>query len=113
MLTLVSFGKGKHGDLDGADVVFNACTIQNPHRDRALRALTGCDPRVSSKVLKAGGLKLVFDVMRYVESHRNAKVGVFCYGGRHRSVAIVNEVARLLTARGLVVVVEHRDLNRH
>jgi len=35
-----------------------------------------------------------------------------CTGGRHRSVAMAEELARRLEARGIVAAVFHRDIDR-
>jgi UPF0042 nucleotide-binding protein len=46
------------------------------------------------------------------EGKRYALLAVGCTGGKHRSVAMAEELARRLDEDGLEVVVAHRDLGR-
>ena len=47
------------------------------------------------------------------ENKRHATIAIGCTGGKHRSVAIVRELAeRLAKMPGVAVSVKHRDLGR-
>jgi UPF0042 nucleotide-binding protein len=47
------------------------------------------------------------------ENKRHATIAIGCTGGKHRSVAIAEELAtRLRSLPGVVVSVKHRDLGR-
>lgn len=120
-VTVTSFGF-KTGVPRVVDLVFDVRFLPNPHWVEELRPLTGLDETVSNHVLQSNdaaaflehveGL-LDFLVPRYeAEGKSYLTIGVGCTGGRHRSVAIVEEIARWLEARGDVdVTVRHRDLD--
>jgi UPF0042 nucleotide-binding protein len=46
------------------------------------------------------------------EGKRYVTIGLGCTGGKHRSVAMVERLARMLVDEGHEVVVQHRDLGR-
>jgi UPF0042 nucleotide-binding protein len=87
-----------------------------------LRPLTGRDQQVSDYVLHQPGAKEFID--RYVElleivsagylreGKRFATVAIGCTGGKHRSVAITEELKRRLENSDMDVSVVHRDLGR-
>ncbi|QEC47868.1 RNase adapter RapZ [Baekduia soli] len=121
-VTFQSFGF-KHGPPRDADLVFDVRFLPNPHYVPELRPLTGLDPRIVEYVGREGKLEqlylhlvplLEFLVPQYEEegkSHLSLAVG--CTGGRHRSVAIIEHLARHFGGRDDVVVeVEHRDVGR-
>jgi UPF0042 nucleotide-binding protein len=96
--------------------------MPNPHYDPDLRPLTGHDRAVREAVLgrddagkfleKASEL-LSFLIPRYgAEGKTYFTLGVGCTGGRHRSVVIVEELARQLqeSKAELDLFVRHRDL---
>jgi UPF0042 nucleotide-binding protein len=116
-----SFGF-KHGLPLDADIVMDVRFLPNPHWDHALRPLTGHDPKVRDFVLEtATGSAFVdrFDdllgmlVPQYqAEGRSYLTVAIGCTGGRHRSVAVAEELAARLRARGVAVTATHRDLSR-
>lgn len=116
-----SFGF-KHGLPLDADIVMDVRFLPNPHWDDALRPLTGHDPKVRDFVLEtAAGSAFVdrFDellgtlVPQYqAEGRSYLTVAIGCTGGRHRSVAMAEELAARLRARGVAVTATHRDLSR-
>ena len=116
-----SFGF-KHGLPLDADIVMDVRFLPNPHWDDDLRPLTGHDPKVRDFVLEtAAGSAFVDDfdsllrnlLPQYEEEGRSyLTVAVGCTGGRHRSVAIAEELAERLRARGVAVNAGHRDLAR-
>jgi UPF0042 nucleotide-binding protein len=118
-LTLMSFGF-KNGIPIDADMVLDARFLPNPHWVPALRPQTGLAQPVAAYVLGqadaepflAHALALI-DLIRpgYVrEGKRHATVAIGCTGGKHRSTALVVELARRLTAEGVRTEVVHRDL---
>ncbi|CAN5566741.1 RNase adapter RapZ [soil metagenome] len=120
-VSLISFGFKNGAPLD-VDMLLDARFLANPHYDPELRPLTGYDEPVKEAVLgqkdarefldKTSDL-LTFLVPRYeVEGKTYFTLGVGCTGGRHRSVAIVEELARRLREGGADVdlFVRHRDL---
>ena len=48
----------------------------------------------------------------HAEGRSYLTIAIGCTGGRHRSVAIVEEIADRLRSRGLAVRTTHRDVNR-
>jgi UPF0042 nucleotide-binding protein len=121
-LGLVSFGY-KFGLPDDADMVLDARFLPNPYWMPELRDLTGQDLWVRDFVLsreEAGAfLEKVVDLVRLLaprfvaEQKPRLVLAVGCTGGRHRSVALVEELARQLQQdSGLVTSVTHRDIER-
>lgn len=120
--TVVSFGY-KHGLPVDADLVLDCRFLPNPHWVPELRPHTGLDPDVEAYVLgQPGAIELVdryAELFRMIaagylrEGKRYVTVAVGCTGGKHRSVAIAERLARQLTEGGGVEVsVVHRDMGR-
>ncbi len=118
-LTIVSFSF-RNGLPREADIVFDARFLANPHYVEALRPLTGLDPEVRAHVEADPDWQRTLDALegllmplvpRYrAEGKSYLTIAVGCTGGRHRSVAMVEELARRLRAAGLEPAVVHRDL---
>ncbi|MRX44941.1 RNase adapter RapZ [Agromyces kandeliae] len=117
-----SFGF-KYGLPPDADLVADARFLPNPFWEPELRAHTGEDPEVAEFVLGQPGAREFLDAyvaaLRPVlegyqrENKRHATIALGCTGGKHRSVALVRELAaRLRSIPGLAVSVKHRDLGR-
>lgn len=120
-VTVMSFGF-KYGTPADAEHVADVRFIPNPHWEPDLRPLTGQDVPVAEFVLAAEGagtfidryessLSPVFDGYRR-ENKRYATVAFGCTGGKHRSVAVAEELGRRLRRDGVPVRVLHRDLGR-
>ena len=119
--SLVSFGF-KHGVPFDADLVFDVRFLPNPHFVTALRPLEGRDPRVRDFVLQNAESQallthlkdfLTFLLPRYErEGKAYLTVALGCTGGRHRSVALVEELKRFLDELGYAPSAVHRDLDR-
>jgi UPF0042 nucleotide-binding protein len=119
-VTIVSFGF-RHGVPTDADLVFDVRFLPNPHFVDALRPLTGLAPKVSRFVLRTDEARrfmkltwslLAFLLPQYVmEGKAYVTVAVGCTGGRHRSVAITEALARRARAlHGFEIRVRHRDI---
>jgi len=119
-IRFVSFGF-KFGLPVDADLVFDVRYLPNPHFVPELKPLTGLDPPVAEYVLAATETReLLEDVTRLLDRtipryEREGKayltIAIGCTGGRHRSVAIVEELARTFRAQRNVLV-SHRDAGR-
>jgi UPF0042 nucleotide-binding protein len=122
-VNVLSFGY-KYGIPVDADLVLDCRFIPNPHWIPELRPLTGLTPQVSQKVLGSEG---VADFVRaYVnlvhsmldgymrEGKKYVTIAVGCTGGKHRSVAITEEIAHQLSQIGSEVSAHptHRDVGR-
>jgi UPF0042 nucleotide-binding protein len=115
----VSFGF-KYGLPQDADLVFDLRYLPNPHFVPELRPMVGTQAPVSDYVLAAPeAQELLTDLEnllgkllpRYAaEGKAYLTVAVGCTGGRHRSVAIAEELAKRLSSGPVVVV--HRDVER-
>ncbi|CAA9339755.1 MAG: RNase adapter protein RapZ [uncultured Frankineae bacterium] len=120
-LTVLSFGF-KYGLPVDADLVADVRFLPNPHWVPELRPRTGRDPAVRDYVLGQDGATEFLDryegVLRLVfagygsEGKRYALVAVGCTGGKHRSVAMTEQLAARLAGEGVSVQVVHRDLGR-
>ena len=119
-VTLQSFGF-KNGVPVEADMVFDLRFLPNPYFDEELRPLDGLDKRISDYVLGTEeGTEItqrLEELLKYLlpkfltEGKRYLTVAVGCTGGKHRSVSVVEELRKRLTAEWGVLV-RHRDLNR-
>ncbi len=119
IVNVMSFGF-RRGVPPDADLVFDVRFLPNPHFVTALRPWTGRSPRVSRFVLRRPAARtflrltaalLKFLVPQYIaEGKTYLTVAIGCTGGRHRSVAIAEELGkRLKRIRGVEVHVRHRD----
>ena len=129
---ITSYGKG-HCDAPGGSAIHvDATVLRNPPADPAVRDQmlhsTGLDPAVRSYVLATPGAADL--VRRHAERvrallhheqllHRRTggqrhrvDVHVACGGGRHRSVAIAEELAVHLRSVGIGCEVEHLHISR-
>ncbi|MBT8468218.1 MAG: RNase adapter RapZ [Myxococcales bacterium] len=120
VVRLLSFGF-KYGVPVDADLVFDLRFLPNPHFVDALRPKTGLDAEVSDYVMNAPEtqklLGRLLPLLDYVlpqyarEGKAYLTVGLGCTGGRHRSVAMAEELGRRLGDRHEAVV-SHRDARR-
>lgn len=121
-LTLLSFGF-KYGLPTDVDIVADMRFLPNPFWNEELRGLTGQDEPVREYVLSREGAKEFLDAyssalapvlegyQRENKSHSTIAIG--CTGGKHRSVAMSEELERRLgTIPGVAVHVRHRDLGK-
>ncbi|MDT0157484.1 RNase adapter RapZ [Microbacterium sp. ARD32] len=121
-LTLLSFGF-KYGIPTDVDHIADMRFLPNPFWNEALREHTGKDAEVRDYVLSREGAQEFLDAyvqalepvlagyQRENKSHSTVAIG--CTGGKHRSVATAEELARRLAdVPGVAVNVRHRDLGR-
>ncbi|MDO8731225.1 MAG: RNase adapter RapZ [Actinomycetota bacterium] len=119
--TVLSFGF-KYGIPVDADLVADMRFLENPHWDERLRPMSGLEEPVSERVINGPEAQLFYElyvellqVMRagyLAEGKRYVTIAVGCTGGRHRSVASSEELARRLRQIGIATLVVHRDLGR-
>lgn len=118
-VTFVSFGF-KHGLPLEFNTVFDVRFLPNPYFEPSLTHLDGRDPEVAKFVLGPDGSELVRQVeslLRFQlpqfqkEGKLYVTVCVGCTGGRHRSVAVVEELRRRLGSEWDILV-RHRDVDR-
>lgn len=126
-VNVLSFGY-KFGLPVDADLVMDCRFIPNPHWDPELRAMNGLDKQVSEAVLSAESVSEFLE--RYLalfnslgqgylrEGKKYITLAIGCTGGKHRSVAVAEELARRIN--GSAIDAEHsvsahaihRDLGR-
>jgi len=119
--SLVSFGF-KHGIPFDADMVFDVRFLPNPHFVDTLRPLDGRQESIrdfifrheeSQEFLRRLQELLAFLLPWYErEGKAYLTIAVGCTGGRHRSVALVEEIRRYLDERGFAPTIVHRDMER-
>jgi UPF0042 nucleotide-binding protein len=128
-VTLVSFSYARGLPAD-ADLVFDARFLRNPHYDPILRPQTGMDEPVAAFIEAdpdypafMHGVEGLLDLLlpRFLqEGKKYATIAVGCTGGRHRSVHVVETLARHLARQAessyevahWLVHVSHRELAR-
>lgn len=118
-INVLSFGY-KFGIPIESDWVLDMRFIPNPFYVPSLKKLTGNNKKVSQYVLKhdisqqflRDTKKTIEDIIPcYMhEGKYSLTIAFGCTGGHHRSVAMANEMARLLKEDGHRVTLEHRDL---
>jgi UPF0042 nucleotide-binding protein len=121
-VAVMSFGF-KYGIPLDADIVLDLRFLPNPYWDPELRPFNGRDPQVRDFVLQQPGadeyLDAVVRMLRIAmqgylrEGRRHLTVAVGCTGGKHRSVAVAEELVRRIEAPdGVQIAPFHRDLGR-
>lgn len=127
-MNLISFGY-KYGLPVDADLILDCRFISNPHWDPQLRPLNGLDTPVSQRVLGSDGVEeFLIRATELIESitpgfiregKKFVTIGIGCTGGKHRSVAITEELnkrlrdsQRLNADFSLLVQSSHRDVRR-
>jgi len=120
-LSIVSFGY-KYGLPVDADLVADCRFLPNPHWIAELAPMTGKDEPAREYILSRPGaqdfLRHYAELLRVVlpgyerEGKRFVTLAVGCTGGKHRSVAMADELAARIADAGADVQVVHRDLGR-
>jgi len=120
-VTVVSFGF-KYGIPVDADFVADMRFLPNPFWVPELRPRNGCDAEVSDYVLsRAGAPEFLAQYLPVLETaatgylnegKRFMTVAIGCTGGKHRSVAMTEEIVSRLRDRGYEARSAHRDLGR-
>ncbi|HEY1410955.1 MAG TPA: RNase adapter RapZ, partial [Rhodopila sp.] len=101
------------------DLVFDARFLRNPHYDPILRPKTGMDRDVAAYIEADPDFAAYFSLLtnlvelalpRFVqEGKRYATITIGCTGGRHRSVHLIEKLAKHLTSRATTKVTDRID----
>ena len=124
-INVLSFGY-KYGIPVDSDLVLDCRFIPNPHWIPELRPLNGLDAPVSAKVLGSEGVadfvKSYVGVVKQMipgyfrEGKKYVTIAIGCTGGKHRSVAIAEEIAKQLSSTSADLEISahatHRDVAR-
>lgn len=121
LINIMSFGF-KYGIPKECDMVFDVRFLPNPFYNPELKPFSGLDAPVSTYVMSHDvsnrfmesllGM-LHFLIPHYIsEGKSQLIVGIGCTGGRHRSVALAEELLRSLSMQEYSVVVHHHDIDK-
>jgi RNase adapter protein RapZ len=121
MVSVVSFGY-RYGVPGDADLVFDVRFLPNPHFVPRLRKFSGKNapvvryvrsfPQTKEFLRRVGGLLLYLLPLFIREGKSYLTIAIGCTGGRHRSVALADALAKTLARRGYSVKATHRDLDK-
>ena len=121
VVNMLSFGY-RFGPPRSAELLFDVRFLPNPHFEPDLRPKTGADPSVAEYVLKSERSEALLERLRGLlefllplydeEGKAYLTIGIGCTGGRHRSVAITEQLAQDLRSLGREVNVTHRDAEK-
>jgi UPF0042 nucleotide-binding protein len=119
-VNLLSFGY-KNGIPLEADLMFDARFLPNPYFVPRIKALSGRDGKVARYLRSFPEtkefVKRIADLLEYLlpnyvrEGKSYLTIAVGCTGGRHRSVFVVEELAKILRDKKRGIHVRHRDEN--
>jgi UPF0042 nucleotide-binding protein len=115
---LMSFGF-KHGPPADADFVFDVRCLPNPHWEPTLRAMSGREPAVAAWLERFPEVrKMLADISMFLEhwlpeyqkqDRAYLTIAVGCTGGKHRSVYLVEQLAKAFADRYDHIIIKHRE----
>jgi len=118
-ITLFSFGY-KYGPPQDVNLLVDVRFLNNPFHDATLRSFTGLEASISEFVLNndAGQecLQHLYRTAKFLgkqlkqSNKEEFRIGIGCTGGHHRSVAVVEALAKLIGSDFETVVHFHRDI---
>lgn len=118
-VTLFSFGF-KYGMPTDVHHIIDVRFLPNPYWVEGMRHKTGLETDVAKYVITSNaGKDFTTHFIPFVECllHNNIvaqkpalHIAIGCTGGRHRSVAITNHIAQILTKKNFKITVFHRDI---
>jgi len=121
VINLTSFGY-RYGLPPDADIILDVRFLPNPYFIKDLSDFDGNDKEVEDYVLEWDESKQFIDVLFNLvafltplyekEGKTYLNVGIGCTGGKHRSVVILNQLARYFTDRDYHVNLNHRDIKK-
>lgn len=118
-ITLFSFGY-KYGSPQDVSLLVDVRFLDNPFHDANLRSFTGLETSISEFVLNnETGKEFLQHLHRTTKflgeqlkqsNKEEFRIGIGCTGGHHRSVAVVEALAKLISADFETVTHFHRDI---
>lgn len=119
-IVIQSFGY-KYGMPIDSDLVFDVRCLPNPYYDPKIRDFTGLDKPIINYLSKIDKVKeMIDDIYQFIikwlkeyesENRSYLTISIGCTGGKHRSVYISEELAKLITKHGYKTIIRHRQLN--
>lgn len=120
-ITIMSFGY-KYGIPKDADLVFDMRCLPNPFFDSKLKEFTGLQQQVVDYIFKDEPAqifrnKLLEFLLTVLPNYNNEGryrlcIAIGCTGGYHRSVAMVEYLAKKLMQNGYKIIKEHKELQK-
>ena len=117
-----SFGF-KYGVPLDADYVFDVRFLPNPHWDPTLRPMTGLDTPVAEFLNSHTQVnEFIYLTRNYIDTwlpmlEKNNRsyltIAIGCTGGKHRSVYIAQQLGEYFQAKGKIVQIQHKSLERN
>jgi len=121
LINLISFGY-RYGLPPDADIVMDVRFLPNPYFVSDLKEHNGNEKAVEEYVMRWDDtgqfLSNLFDMMTFLtplyekEGKSYLNIGIGCTGGKHRSVVILNQLAKYFSDRNYTINVSHRDIKR-
>ncbi|MEK7851534.1 MAG: RNase adapter RapZ [Deltaproteobacteria bacterium] len=121
VVNLLSFGFS-HGLPFNADLVMDVRFLKNPYFVAEMKGLTGEDPKVTGYIMDTAESSLFMakflNLLRFLvplyekEGKAYLTIAIGCTGGRHRSVAVANEIGKALEDGRYKIKVLHRDIGK-
>ena len=121
LINVLSFGF-KYGVPEESDLVFDVRFLPNPFYNEGLKPLSGLDAPVRDYVMSHDvSLRFMdsllgmlhFLIPHYISEGKNQLiVSIGCTGGRHRSVALAEELHRSMSTHENPVAIHHRDIDK-
>ena len=121
-IVVESFGF-KYGIPLDADYVFDVRFLPNPHWDPTLRPMTGLDAPVAEFLNSHTQVnEFIYLTRNYIDTwlpmlEKNNRsyltIAIGCTGGKHRSVYIAQQLGEYFQAKGKVVQIQHKSLERN
>ena len=121
-VNISSFGF-RHGIPEDADFVFDLRFLPNPYFVPDLQALSGKDDSVAAYIFSYPEARefrdKTLELLRFVlarmaeEGRYRVTIAFGCTGGRHRSVAMAESLAKELSKTGYPVSINHRHIDFH
>ena len=120
-VSVTSFGY-KYGIPIDADLVMDVRFLPNPYYIQELKNYSGLEQPVADYVLKNDitreFIRLYMQLLQYLLPHyqeegkKHISIAIGCTGGRHRSVALAEQIGKKIRSSGYKVTVDHRDIER-
>ncbi len=120
-ITIFSFGY-KYGPPQDVNLLIDVRFLNNPFHDEKLRSFTGLEGSISSYVLdnKSGqgciqhlGSTIRFLIDQFKQTNKDElRIAIGCTGGHHRSVAVTEALAKLLSFDFEGITRFHRDIKK-
>lgn len=121
-IVVKSFGF-KYGIPLDADYVFDVRFLPNPHWDPTLRPMTGLDAPVAEFLNSHTQVnEFIYLTRNYIDTwlpmlEKNNRsyltIAIGCTGGKHRSVYIAQQLGEYFQAKGKIVQIQHKSLERN